>query len=129
VIGTTDKPSFVVPGLSCGQSYTLSVRADTQYAHSADAQVSGTTAACAPKAPARVAVVRSTTTSVTVTWGATANATSYTVSVGSHSAKATGRKATVTGLRCGTTYTVTVHAVGPGGKSGAAHVVAHTKHC
>ncbi len=129
VVGSTDKTSFTVPGLSCGQSYTLSVRADTPYAHSADAQVAGATAVCAPKAPAKVSVVRATSTSVTLAWGASADATSYTVSAGSHTAKASGHTATLTGLRCGKTYAVTVRAVGPGGMSGAVHAVAHTKHC
>jgi chitodextrinase len=128
VVGTTDKTSFTVPGLSCGQSYTLSVRADTRYAHSADAPVSGTTAVCALKAPGHV-TVSTGKSSARVTWGATTGATSYVVTVGSHSAKATGHSVTVRGLRCGTTYAVTVRAIGPDGKSSAAHAVAHTKHC
>jgi hypothetical protein len=128
VVGTTDKTSFTVAGLSCGQSYTLTVRADTQYAHSSDVAVSGTTAVCPPKAPGRVAA-RATSRSVTVTWAASAGATSYTVSVGSRSTTVKGRQVTVSGLRCGKTYAVTVRAIGPGGKSGAAQVVARTKHC
>lgn len=128
VVGTTDRTSFIVPGLSCGQAYTLAVRADTPYSQSVETPVSGTTAACAQKAPAHVAV-STTKSSVNVTWGAVTGATSYAVTVGPHSATATGRGVTVTGLRCGTTYTVTVRAIGAGGRSGAAHAVARTKRC
>jgi hypothetical protein len=129
VVGTTDKTSYTVAGLSCGRSYALSVRADTPYTHSTEIPVSGTTAVCAPKAPAHVSVASTTRTSVTVAWGASAQATAYTVSVGTHTVQAHGSKVTVTGLHCGKSYAVTVRAVGPGGKSAAAHAVAHTKRC
>ena len=128
VVGTTDKTSFTVPGLSCGQSYTLSVRADTPYTHSSEVAVAGTTAACPLMRPAHLAA-RATSTTVTVTWGASTGATSYIVSVGSRTATVTGRKATISGLRCGRSYTVGVRAVGPGRKSAVTRAVVRTKHC
>jgi hypothetical protein len=129
VIGTTESTSFTVDDLSCGRSYTLSVRADTPYTHSTEVPVSGATTVCAPKAPAHLSVGHATRTSVTVAWGASANATGYTVSIGTRSIRTKGHKLTVTGLRCGRAYVVTVRAAGPGGSSGAARAVAHTKHC
>ncbi|MDX6412481.1 MAG: cellulose 1,4-beta-cellobiosidase, partial [Gaiellaceae bacterium] len=129
VVGTTSSTSFTVPGLSCGKSYTLSVRADTPYTHSADATVSARTAVCAPKSPAHVKVVGTTATTLTISWGARANVTQYVVQVGSHSGQTTATHLTVAGLRCGTRYTVVVRAVGPGGKSAPATVAGRTRPC
>ena len=129
VIGTTTATSFTVPNLACGKSYTVSIRADTPYAHSADSAVAATTAACAPKAPARVRVAGATATSLTVAWGAEANVTEYVVLVGSHSVRTKSTQLTVGGLRCGTHYAVKVHAVGPGGTSATVTVTGRTRHC
>ena len=129
VVGTTTSTSFTVPNLACGKSYTLSIRADTPYAHSADATVSAETAVCAPKSPAHVKVVGTTATSLTVAWGAPAHATDYVVLVGSHSVRTSSTHLTVGGLHCGTQYAVKVHAVGPGGTSATVTVAARTRHC
>jgi hypothetical protein len=128
VVGTTDKKAFTLSGLSCGKSYALTVRADTPYTHSTETGVSAATAACAPKAPAHLSV-RAASTSVTVSWGAAANATGYVVVVGSHTYRTKTTHVTVPGLRCGQRVTVTVRAVGPGGTSAPAVAAARTRHC
>jgi len=129
VVGTTDKTGFIVADLSCGKAYTLSVRADTPYTHSAATPASAATAVCAPKTPAHVSVVGATSTSVTVFWGATANATRYVVVVGSRTYRTTAKRLTVSGLHCGQHVTITVRAVGPGGTSAPAAAAARTRHC
>ena len=129
VVGTTTSTSFTVPGLACGKSYTVAVRADTSYTHSADTTVSAETTVCAPKSPARVKVVGTTATSLTVAWAAPAHATDYVVLVGSHSGRTTSTRLTVAGLHCGTKYAVKVHAVGPGGASASVTVAGRTRHC
>jgi hypothetical protein len=129
VIGTTDKTSFTVPSLACGKSYAFSVRADTPYTHSSESSISASTAACAQKAPTHVSVVGTTRTSITVAWGAAANAGEYIVRVGAHSVRTKGTKATIGGLHCGTHYTVEVRAVHSGSTSPPARVAGRTKHC
>jgi hypothetical protein len=128
VIGTTDKTSFTVPGLSCGHAYTLSVRADTKYTHSSATSISASTRACPPKAPAHLSV-RATSTSVTVSWGASANATSYVVVVGSRTYRTTAKHLTVSRLHCGQSVTVKVRAIGPGGTSTPVAATTRTRHC
>jgi hypothetical protein len=129
VVGTTDKTGFTLSGLSCGTPYALSVRADTPYTHSTATPVSAATAACAPDAPSHVSVVAATSTSVTVTWGASANATRYAVVVGSRTYRTTAKRLTVSGLHCGQHLTVTVRAVGPGGTSAPVTAAVRTRHC
>lgn len=129
VVGTTDRTAFTLAGLSCGISYSLSVRADTPYTHSAATPVSASTAPCAPKAPAHVSVVAATSTSVTISWGGSANATRYVVVAGSHTYRTTAKRLTVSGLHCGQRVTVTVRAVGPGGTSAPVATVARTRRC
>jgi hypothetical protein len=128
VVGTTDKTGFTVTDLSCGKAYDFSVRADTQFTHSAGTAVSASTKACAPKAPAHLSVAAKTT-SVTVSWGASANATGYVVVVGSRTYRTTAKRLVVTGLHCGQRVTVKVRAVGPGGTSPTAQVATRTRHC
>jgi hypothetical protein len=129
VVGTTDKTTFTLAGLSCGTTYPLSVRADTPYTHSAAIPVSAATAVCAPMAPAHVSTAAATSASVTVTWAASANATRYVVVVGSHTYRTTAKRLTVSGLHCGQHVSVTVRAVGPGGTSAPAVASARTRHC
>jgi hypothetical protein len=128
VIGTTDKTGFTVSDLSCGTSYDLSVRADTQYTHSAATALSASTKVCAPKAPAHLSVAAKTT-SLTISWGASANATTYVVTVGTRTFRTTAKRLVVTRLHCGQRVTVKVRAVGPGGTSPVAQAATRTRHC
>jgi chitodextrinase len=127
-VGTTNGTSYTVTGLACGATYTLSVDAfDALGNHSSKTNVTGSTAACpdgqAPTVPGSVAVSSKDATTATLTWTASTDnvgVAGYTVYNGSNTAGTTaGTSYTVTGLSCGSTYTIAVDAFDAAGNHSA----------
>jgi hypothetical protein len=95
----------------------------------------GTTGGTTPADPVQLAtpnpsVAAVTTDSVTVTWAAVANASSYNVSCGGATTNTTNTSATFTGLEAGRDYAISVVAVGDGTSyldSEMGTIIAHTE--
>jgi chitodextrinase len=141
VAGTTSTfTSYTVSGLSCGTSYTVAVDAfDAAGNKSTKASLTSSTAACsdtqAPTTPTGLIVTGSTATSVSVSWSAAfdnVGVTGYDVYNGSTIAGTTSTftSYTVSGLSCGTSYTVAVDAFdAAGNKSGKTSLTTSTAAC
>src|SRR5206468_2669285 len=123
-VGTPATTSFGVTGLTCGTSYTLGVAAvDAAGNVSVTATTTGSPSACpdttAPSTPTGLATSAVTTTSMTLSWTvptALPGVTGYRVfrngtQVGTPATTSFG----VTGLTCGTSYTLGVSAVDAAG--------------
>ena len=141
VAGTTSTfTSYTVSGLTCGTSYTLAVDAfDAAGNKSAKTSLTTSTAACAdtqaPTTPTGLTVTGSTTTSVSISWSASfdnVSVTGYDVYKGSTVAGTTSTftSYTVSGLTCGTSYTLAVDAFdAAGNKSGKTSLTTSTAAC
>ena len=139
-IGTTSATSRTFSSLTCGTSYTLGVDAfDAAGNKSAASTISASTAACpdtqAPTAPTGLTVTGSTTTSLSISWSASfdnVSVTGYDVYNGSTVAGTTSTftSYTVSGLTCGTSYTLAVDAFdAAGNKSSKTSVTTSTAAC
>ena len=139
-IGTTSATSRTFSSLTCGTSYTLGVDAfDAAGNKSAASTISASTAACpdtqAPTAPTGLTVTGSTTTSLSISWGASfdnVSVTGYDVYKGSTVAGTTSTftSYTVSGLTCGTSYTLAVDAFdAAGNKSTKTSLTTSTAAC
>ena len=138
-LGTTAATSYTFTGLTCGTSYTLGVDAfDAAGNHSTQATTSISSSACpdtsAPSVPGGLAVGVTTTTSVALSWSASSDnvaVSGYGVySNGTLVGSPTSTSYTLSGLSCGTSYTVAVDAVdAAGNRSGKASVTAATSAC
>ena len=139
-IGTTSATSRTFSSLTCGTSYTLGVDAfDAAGNKSAASTISASTAACpdtqAPTAPTGLTVTGSTTTSLSISWGASFDnvaVTGYDVYNGSTVAGTTSTftSYTVSGLTCGTSYTLAVDAFdAAGNKSTKTSLTTSTAAC
>jgi chitodextrinase len=123
--GTT----FSYTGLTCGTSYTLAVDAfDAAGNHSAKATITKSTNTCpgdtqAPTPPTNVQTSNVTQTSLTLSWTASTDnvaVTGYDVSVsGSSVGTTTSTSFNVSGLNCGTSYTLGVVAFDAAGNRSA----------
>jgi chitodextrinase len=130
---------YTFTGLSCGTSYTLGVDAfDAAANKSTKATVIASTSVCpdttAPSTPTGLGATSATQTSMTLSWGASTDnvgVTGYGVyrnSVLAGSPTTTGY--TLTGLTCGTNYTLAVDAVdAAGNRSGKDSTTAKTSAC
>jgi chitodextrinase len=140
LVSTTSSTSTTVTGLTCGTSYALAVDAyDAAGNRSGKATLTASTGACtgdtqAPTTPTAVSVTSSTATSISLTWGASTDnvaVASYGLyRNGSGAGSSSGTSATVSGLTCGTSYTLGVDAAdAAGNRSGKATVSASTASC
>jgi chitodextrinase len=83
-----------------------------------------------PPAPSGVAVVGASTSSISISWNASANAVGYRVSRDGHWAGYTGRTTfTISGLECGRTYQLGVTALGWTARSAESRVTGSTAAC
>ena len=138
-VGTTTSTSYGYSGLTCGTGYTLGVEAyDAAGNISTRSTLVQSTAACpdtqAPTVPANLTQTGSTTSSVTFAWdGSTDNVgvTGYGTYLGATSKGTTTATATtISGLVCGTSYTVGVDAAdAAGNRSARGTITAATASC
>ena len=139
LVGSPTGTSYTLSGLTCGTSYTVAVDAvDAAGNRSAKATTTASTSACpdtsAPSVPAGLAVGTRTTTSVALSWSASSDnvgVTGYGVySNGTLAGSPTATSYTLSGLTCGTSYSVAVDAVdAAGNRSAKATVTAATSAC
>ena len=127
-VGQTAQTTAKYSGLSCGTAYQVGVDAyDAAGNRSSRADVAVTTTACAdtqpPTVPTNVTVSTRTTTSIALTWTASTDnvgVAGYGVyNGGALAATVTGTSGIVTGLACGTSYTLAVDAFDASGNSSA----------
>lgn len=138
-LGTAALTAYTFTGLSCNTTYTLAVDAfDAAGNHSTASSLSATTSACAdsnpPSVPASLTKSGATTTSVSLTWSASTDnvaVAGYGVyRAGTLLASPTGTSYTITGLACGTTYSVGVDAFdAAGNRSATSSISAATSTC
>ena len=117
-VGTTSGTTGIVTGLTCGTNYTLGVdAADAAGNYSPQTVVMVATTACAdtqpPTAPTALVVSGVTQTALTVGWTASTGTTLASRDTrvdrdGTVVAQPTSTSANLSGLACGTTYTVGV---------------------
>jgi chitodextrinase len=141
LLATTTSQSFTVSGLTCGTGYTLSVDAfDAGGNRSARSQTNASTAACpvvdssAPSAPSGLVGSGATTSSLTLSWGASSDnvgVTGYqTFRNGTAVATTSSLSSVFSGLACGTTYTLGVEAFdAAGNRSPRSSISASTSAC
>jgi chitodextrinase len=137
----TTSTMYVVSGLACGTSYTFGVDAyDVAGNRSSKASLTTSTSACPapdttpPSVPGSLNAATATQNSVTLTWSASTDNTGvsgYTVYNGASSVGSTGATSfTVSGLTCGTNYTLSVDAYdAAGNRSAKASVATTTSAC
>jgi len=138
-LATTTSASYSYAGLACGTAYLLGVEAyDAAGNTSSRSTLSATTSACpdtqAPTVPANVVQTGSTTTSVTFGWDAATDnvgVTGYGTYLGATSKGTTAATSTtISGLACGTAYTVGVDAAdAAANRSAKATISATTAAC
>ena len=143
-VGTTTALSYTYTGLTCGTTYDVALTAYDAAGNETDpkfARGPETTAACtptsdtqAPTMPSGFAMVNATGTAINVKW----NASTDNVAVmgyglyrnGSAAGGSTGLTGSVTGLTCGTTYTLALDAYdGAGNRSARTSMSAATAAC
>ncbi|MDX6439850.1 MAG: hypothetical protein QOF45_2433, partial [Gaiellaceae bacterium] len=142
VVGSSTVLSFSFFGLACGTTYTLGVDAyDAAGNRSARTSISAATSACvgggdtaAPSTPGALTKTGSTTTSISVSWGASTDNVGVTgyglyrnnTSTGSSASTS----ATFTGLACGSSYALAVDAYdAAGNRSGKSSLTTATSAC
>src|SRR4029079_17971747 len=118
-VGTTSQTTGSFTGLTCGTGYPVAVDAfDAAGNSSTPANMTVTTSACAdtqpPTAPGNVTVSTRTTTSISLTWAPSTDNTGvagYGIYNGGELANTTtGTTGIVSGLTCGTNYTLAIDA-------------------
>jgi chitodextrinase len=142
--GTTLATSATFAGLSCATTVELGVNAyDTRGRTSSTATVTATTGACpggppfdtqSPTVPSNLQATATTASSIAVSWDASTDDTGVTgygvYENGSLIATPTSLGDTLTGLACGTPYTIAVDAAdAAGNRSAQASIVASTSAC
>jgi len=138
-VGQSTLASNTFTGLSCGKSYTLGVDAyDAAGNRSAQASMIASTSACSdtqpPTQPTSVTLSNRTATSISLTWTASTDnvgVVGYGVYKGGTLAStSTTASYTLTGLSCGSSYTIGVDAYdGAGNRSTQATVMMSTAAC
>jgi chitodextrinase len=138
-VGSTGTTSYTFGGLACGTTYAFGVAAyDTAGNVSPTASVAAATSPCpdtaAPTPPSGLMLTGATSSEISISWlPSTDNVgvTGYDVSVNGSKAGTTGTLAyTLTGLACGTAYTVGVAAYdAAGNRSTSSTVTVSTSAC
>jgi chitodextrinase len=138
-VGTTTSTSFTVSGLSCGTPYSLAVDAfDAAGNRSGRAALTVSTSACAdsspPTTPGYLVVSSASASSLTLSWNASLDnvgVAGYTVYNGASTVATTQQTSyTVSGLSCGSSYTLAVDAYdAAGNRSTKASVTSATSAC
>jgi len=138
-VGSTTQTSSTFSGLTCGTAYQLGVDAvDPAGNRSPRADMTATTAACAdtqaPSAPTNIVVAQRTGTSIALSWAASTDDTGVTeyglYQGGTLVSTASSTTGIVSGLTCGTSYTLGVDAAdGAGNRSPQAVVMVSTSDC
>ena len=138
-VATTTQTTAAFTGLACGTAYPLGVDAfDASGNQSPRADVTATTTACpdtdAPSAPANVVIGTRTGTSIALSWAASTDDTGVVryglYQGGTLVSSPSGTAGIVSGLSCGTNYTLGVDAVDAAGNhSGQALVMVATTAC
>jgi chitodextrinase len=138
-LGTTTQTTTTFSGLACGTAYPVGVDAfDPSGNRSPRADMTATTSACpdskAPSTPGNVVVGTRTATSIALSWAASTDDTGvvgYGLYEGGEVASTlTGTAGIVSGLSCGTSYTLGVDAVdAAGNRSPQAVVMVSTTAC
>ena len=125
-VGSTPTTSYAMNGLSCGTAYSVGIRAlDSAGNTSPQATMSITTSACAdtkpPTAPSNVTASTRSTTSISLTWAPATDdvgVAGYGIYNGAELVDTTaGTTGIVSGLTCGTNYTLAVDAFDASGNS------------
>jgi chitodextrinase len=137
--GTSQSASYTVTGLNCGTSYTFSVDAyDAAGNRSGQASAVAATAKCtdsiAPTTPTNLKATGATTTSVSFSWSASTDnvgVAGYGIyRAGTRVATTTAANYTLTGLSCGTSYSLGVDAYdAAGNRSPQANMTIATSAC
>ena len=138
-VGQWSEPSATITNLSCGQNYTIGISAlDAAGNTSPQTTAFFSTAPCAdrmaPTSPTGLAVSKSTTTSVSLTWTASTDASGVAeyglYKEGTKVGSATATAGDFGGLECGRTYTFGVDAADAAqNRSAAATLSAATAPC
>jgi len=141
-IATPAGTSYMFSGLACGTTYAFAVdAADAAGNRSGQATLNAATSACppppdtqAPTTPGNFRTTGSTTTSVSLAWNAASDDTGVTgygiYRNGNLVSTTSGLTAAVSGLSCGTTYTLAVDAAdAAGNRSAQTSVSASTSTC
>jgi chitodextrinase len=124
--GQTPQTSATYSGLSCGTAYQVGVDAyDAANNHSAPANLAVSTTPCAdsqaPTAPTNLTATARTTTSITLSWAPSTDnigVAAYWIYKGAELVQTTaGTTAIVSGLDCGTSYTLAVDAFDAAGNA------------
>ena len=139
LVSTTSGTSFTVGGLTCGTSYTFSVDAyDAAGNRSAQTSLGAATGSCgdtiAPTAPSNLNATGATTTSVSFSWAASTDnvgVAGYGVYRGGTLVALTAAtNYTLSGLSCGTSYSIDVDAYdAAGNRSQKASLTIATSPC
>jgi len=140
-VGSTAVTSYLYTGLHCGKHYKLAVAAyDTTGNRSPKVSLTASTTSCkasdtqAPSVPAGLKATGTTETSVSLAWtGSTDDVGVTGYSVYKDGARVGSTSATIytlSGLSCGTSYTLAIDAYdAAGNRSGQASVAASTSPC
>ena len=127
-VATVTGTTATVSGLTCGTTYTFGVdAADAAGNRSARTTATASTSGCsdttAPTAPPSVSSTGSTTTSISLSWGASSDnvgVAGYGVwNADANAGTTTSRTYTITGLECETTYSLSVDAFDAAGNRSA----------
>jgi chitodextrinase len=136
LVATTAELSYAFPGLDCGSSYTIGVAAsDAAGNQSAQASLIIATKACsrrgAPSPPTNLRQTDQGETSVGLAWNGSNRAARYNVyRDGSRAGTTRETTYSVSGLACGSSYTVAVEAEDAAGeRSDMATVLVTTSRC
>ena len=141
LVGSSIVPAYSFSGLSCGTTYSLAVDAyDAAGNRSGQTTISAATNACVaggdtipPTAPGSLSRTTATTTSITVSWGASTDnigVSGYGLYRNNASAgSSTTTSAMFSGLSCGASYTLAVDSYDAAGNRSGKTSVAATSAC
>ncbi|KAK1803271.1 hypothetical protein P4O66_004056 [Electrophorus voltai] len=121
VICNDTSSTCVLSSLTCNTNYSVTIIPCTE-THGCNLSCSPQTHETVPCMPAVVGVSQNSSTSIDVTWNGSNIAADYTAIAtnmqgGIHTCQSTGASCTVTGLLCGSSYTVSVIAATAAGQS------------
>jgi hypothetical protein len=119
--------SYVATGLACSKTYMFGVRAVGPTGSSGATTAAGQTRVCAPGGATASTVSK---TSIALEWSTVENAATYRITLSNGLSLDTDRtNAVFDQLDCGTSYTFTIVAIGPGGASAPSTASGTTAPC